>query len=304
MSAPIVVDQLTRRFGVRRGVTDLSFTVQEGEIFGFLGPNGAGKTTTMRLLMGLLRPTTGAAQIFGLDCWRQATAVKADVAYLSGDVHLYDRLTGEELLDLFMRLRGRRRSPRRKQLVERLEVDLKRPIKHLSKGNRQKIALMQALEVDAPLLILDEPTSGLDPLIEARFVEELTAERARGHTVLLSSHLLTEVERVADRAAILRDGALVAVEHVARLKALRGRRADVALRAPVAARSFTELPGVQVQSCSEGGRRLQLTVRGDLQPLLNLLASLPVDDLTLSEADLESVFLDYYGGAPADGAIR
>jgi ABC-2 type transport system ATP-binding protein len=278
-------------------VLDLTFDVQEGEIFGFLGPNGAGKTTTIRQLMGLLRPTSGGARIFGLDCWADSTAAKAKVGFLPGDIRLYEQITGAEFLDFFAAFRnGHRADPRRRrELVERLDVELDRKIKHLSKGNRQKLAIVQALMHDAPLLILDEPSSGLDPLMQIGLIEILREEQARGKTVFLSSHVLTEVERIAHRVAIIREGRLVAVEEVARLKALRARRMEVVLREPVSPERFAALEGVRVLSVSPDGRHIELAVRGALGPLLRALAEAPVEDLTFAPPDLESIFLHYYG---------
>ena len=303
MAAPIVVEGLTRFYGKRRGVIDLTFTVEEGEIFGFLGPNGAGKTTTIRQLMGLLRPTSGSARVCGLDCWREATQVKAQVGFLPGDIRLYEHMTGAEFLDFFAAFRGGGDPARRRALVARLEVDLEPRIKHLSKGNRQKLAIVQALMHDAPLLILDEPSSGLDPLMQAAFIELLREEHARGKTIFLSSHVLPEVERIAHRVAIIREGQLVAVEEVARLKALRARRMEVVLREPVDPAPFAALDGVRVLSADPGGRHVELAVRGALGPLLRTLGELPVDDLTFAPPDLESIFLHYYEAGGADEPV-
>src|SRR5579859_2995717 len=173
MAAVIEVDRLTRSYGKHRGVIDLTFQVHEGEIFGFLGPNGAGKTTTIRQLMGLLRPTSGAARIFGRDCWRESTLVKSMVGFLPGDIRLYEGMSGHDFLDFFGAFRGQGYRRRRDTLAERLDVDLRRTIKHLSKGNRQKLAIVQALMHDAPLLVLDEPSSGLDPLMQREFLKLL-----------------------------------------------------------------------------------------------------------------------------------
>jgi ABC-2 type transport system ATP-binding protein len=295
-NVPVKVEGLTRHYGKRRGVEDLTFEVQEGEIFGFLGPNGAGKTTTIRQLMGLMRPTSGSACVFGLDCWKDSTRVKEKVGFLPGDIRLYEKMTGEELLDFFAAFRRVQHRRYRRELAERLGLDLGTKIKHMSKGNRQKLAVVQALMHDAPLLILDEPSSGLDPLMQVEFVELLREEQARGKTIFLSSHQLPEVERIAHRVAIIREGSLVAVEEVARLKQLRERRMEVALHVPVPSERFSALDGVRVDSVAPGGKHIALAVRGKLGPLLRLLSDLPIDDLTFAPPDLESVFLHYYEG--------
>lgn len=304
MAPPIEVQRLTRFYGKHRGITDVTFVVEEGEVFGFLGPNGAGKTTTIRQLMGLLKPTSGSARIFGLDCWGEAAAVKARVGYLPGEIHLYEKMTGTEFLDFMAAFRDGKGKRRRDELAERLDLDLSRTIRHLSKGNRQKLAIVQALMHEAPLLILDEPTSGLDPLKQHDFLDLIREERARGTTVFLSSHLLGEVERIADRVGIIREGQLVAVEAIGQLKHLWERRMSVILREPVAPERFEAVGSVAVESVADGGRRFELGVRGPVQPLVKLLAELPVEDFTYAPADLESVFLRYYGPDGATAATE
>jgi ABC-2 type transport system ATP-binding protein len=293
---PVKVQGLTRSYGRRRGILDLSFEVEEGEIFGFLGPNGAGKTTTIRQLMGLMRPTSGSARVFGLDCWRDSRWVKEMVGFLPGDIRLYEKMTGGEFLDFFAAFRRGQNPRRRRGIIERLELDVGQRIKHMSKGNRQKLAVVQALMHDAPLLILDEPSSGLDPLMQVEFVELLEEERTRGKSIFLSSHQLPEVERIADRVAIIREGRLVAVEEVAHLKKLRERRMEVLLGETVPPERFSELEGVRVVSVHPGGKHLELAVRGHLGPLLRALGEMPVEDLTFRPPDLESIFLHYYSG--------
>lgn len=294
MAAPIELVNLTYSYGSQRGVVDLTFSVNEGEIFGFLGPNGAGKTTTIRVLMGLMRPTSGYVRVFGLDSWRDSTSVKAKVGFLPGDIRLYEHMTGHEFLGFFASFRGTSDLRRGEDLAGRLEVELGRRIKHLSKGNRQKLALVQALMHDAPLLILDEPSSGLDPLTQGQLLEFFNDERARGKTIFLSSHVLPEVERVADRVAVIREGELVTVESVAHLRKARERTMELILAEPVDKDRFAGLDGVRLLSQSPDGRRVSLSVRGKLEPLLARLAQLPVDDLVFGPPDLESVFLHYY----------
>ncbi len=298
---PIAVEHLTRSYDRQRGVIDLTFAVQPGEIFGFLGPNGAGKTTTIRVLMGFLRPTSGTARVFGLDCWSQATAVKERVGYVPGDVRLWEQMTGRQFLDFMGAFRSSISPERRQMLLERFQVELDKPIKHLSRGNRQKLALVQALLHDPPLLILDEPTSGLDPLMRHEFLSFLREERERGKTIFLSSHQLPEVERVADRVGIIREGRLVAVLTQTELRAQRTRPMEVVFAQPIDPARLADLPGVRVLAVEDGGTRLRLGVRDDLPSLLRRLSELPLVDLTYAPPDLESVFLAYYQEQPADG---
>ncbi len=294
MVAVIETERLTRFYGKRRGIEDLDLDISEGEIFAFLGPNGAGKTTTIRLLMGLLRPTRGRARIFGLDCWSASARVHDRVGFLPGELRLYEHLTGAELLDFFASFRPRADPARRARLAERLDVDLSVRIRHHSKGNRQKLGLVQALMHEAPLLILDEPSSGLDPLKQVAFVDLLREERAAGRTVFLSSHALSEVERLADRVAIVREGRLVAVETVASLRARRARRMELVLSSPVDLAPLAGVDGARVLSIDANGRHVTISLRGSLAPLLRVLADLPVEDLIVAPPDLETIFLHYY----------
>lgn len=298
MPAPIEIQTLTRSYGERRGVIDLDLTVNHGEIFGFLGPNGAGKSTTIRVLMGLLQPTSGTARIDGLDCWSQASRVKAKVGFLPGELHLYDQMTGAKFLDFFAGFRPDSRA-RRRELVERLELDLTQKVKAMSKGNRQKLAIIQALMYRAPVLLLDEPSSGLDPLMAEELLRLLREEREEGRTVFLSSHLLQEVEEIADRVGIIRDGRLVDVDTMEHLRSLRERPMKISLSEPVSLDQLQGVPGVRVRSVEEGGKEITLSVRGPLAPLLGALSRMPVADLTYGPPDLESLFMQFYtGGVP------
>src|SRR2546426_1418550 len=298
MAVPIEVKGLTRNYGRRRGIVDVSFNVNDGEVFAFLGPNGAGKTTTIRQLMGLLRPSKGTARVFGLDCWSQSPSVKDKIGFLPGEMRLYESLTGKAFLDYFASFRKSHDRDRRAALVERLELDPSQKIRHMSKGNRQKLGIVQALMHEAPLLVLDEPSSGLDPLKQVTFLQLLHDERAAGETIFLSSHPIPEVERIADRVGIIREGRLVAVESIDALKSKRARHADVLFGEPVDPSRFVSLDSVRVLSRTDDGKRYELAVPGDLRPLLRALAELPLEDLTLASADLETIFLHYYAEEP------
>lgn len=291
---PIVVEELTRSYGAQRGIIDVSFAVQPGEIFGFLGPNGAGKTTTIRVLLGFLSPTRGRARVFGFDCWRESTQVKGRVGYIPGDVRFWENMTGYEFLEFMAGFRSRIDPQRRRHLLERFQVEVDKRIKHLSRGNRQKLALVNAFLHDPPLYILDEPSSGLDPLMQQELLVFLREERDRGKAIFLSSHQLPEVERVADRVGIIRDGRLVAVLTVEELKRRRTRPMEVALAVPVDLRSLTEIPGIRILDVGNGGLCVTLGVQDHLSDLLRRLSELPVVDLVYAPADLESVFLAYY----------
>jgi ABC-2 type transport system ATP-binding protein len=289
---PIIQAQsLTKSYGRDLGVEELDFTVEQGEIFGFLGPNGAGKTTTIRLLLDLIRPTRGRVRVFGLDP-RASPGVRRRIGYLPGDLRLYERLTGRELLTYFGHLRSLRTLGTASILAERFGLELDRPIRTLSKGNRQKIGVVQALMHEPDLLILDEPTSGLDPLVQQTFYELLQEARAEGRTVFLSSHVLPEVQHVADRVALLREGRLLLVESVETLRAHAFTRVEVTLETPPAATAFAGLPGVR--ELERHGSTILFALHGEADALVKALAGHHVLSLDSHEADLEDVFLSLY----------
>ena len=293
MAAPAIrAEGLTKSYGSSRGVVDLTFEVERGEVFGYLGPNGAGKTTTIRLLLDLIRPTRGRAVVLGLDARRESVKVRRHVGYVPGELALYPRLTGREHLSFYAGLHGGVDPGHVDELVERLDLDLDRPVADLSRGNRQKVGLVQALMHRPELLVLDEPTSGLDPLVQREFYRLVRERTAAGGTVLLSSHVLSEVEHVADRVAIVREGRLVVVEDVAGLKARAVRRLVVHFAAPVDSAPFASLPGVR--SVEADGTALRLEVEGSLDTLVKAIAAHEVIDIVSHEPDLEEIFLSYY----------
>jgi len=302
MSDVIEVADLTKSYGTRRGVIELAFGVREGEVFGFLGPNGAGKTTTIRTLLGLLRPTSGRASIFGLDVWRDAPAIHRRLSYVGSDPGYLGELTGGAQLDLLAALRGLDRGAWRR-LAERLELDPSTPVRKLSRGNRQKVAVVAAFMGHEPLLVLDEPTTGLDPLMQREFLALLAESRAAGRTVFLSSHNLQEVERACDRVGIIREGRLIEISTVQALLAEHWRSVNLVLAAPAPRGSF-KVENVEVVSATS--RDVHLMVRGDVNPLLRRLASLNVVDVSITTPDVEDVFLRYYDGdktSPDDLAL-
>jgi len=287
---------LTKRYGHRRlpirALESLDIEVREGEIFGFLGPNGAGKSTTIRLLLGFLHPTAGEGRVLGLDIVRDSVAIRGRIGYLPGGIALYDSLTGEQLLDYLAELSGRPPS-RRADLCERMELSartLRRLVRDYSRGMRQKIGIVQALQHDPELAILDEPSEGLDPLMQRAFYEILDHLKAEGRTVFFSSHVLSEVERVCDRVAIIRHGRLVALEEMAKLLARRKRNVEMRLEgAPPRLEGVTGVSNVEI---ADG--RLTCRVEGDVRPFLAALAGAPIVDLTIQPARLEEAFLEFY----------
>jgi ABC-2 type transport system ATP-binding protein len=284
---------LTKWYGKRRGVLDLDFTVGEGEVFGFLGPNGAGKTTTIRLLLGFLRPTAGRGTVLGHDAWLDAPAAHEGVAYVSSEPGYLGELTAHDQLDYMARLRHLPTGSWR-TMAERLELDPGVPIRKLSRGNRQKVSVVQAFMGSEPLLVMDEPTSGLDPLMQREFLAIVAETRKAGRTVFLSSHNLPEVERACDRVAIIREGRLVDISTVADLQASHWRSVNLVLADPPTPGMF-ELPNVQVVSAA--ARDVHLMVRGDVNPLLRRLATIDVHDVSIASLEIEDVFLGYYEGS-------
>ncbi|HEV7189245.1 MAG TPA: ABC transporter ATP-binding protein [Blastococcus sp.] len=292
----VVVEELTRRFGAARGVTGVDLSIEAGEVFGFLGPNGAGKSTTMRLLLGLYRPTSGRMRVFGLDPMRESVAIHRRVGYLPGELALFSRLTGRQHLDRFAGARGLTDTAYRDELVDRFGVELDRPVRTLSKGNRQKIGLVLAFMHRPELLVLDEPTSGLDPLLQDEFVRLVRETVAEGRTVFLSSHELDEVERLVDRLAIIKDGRIVVTDTVEGLRRAAPRTVEFRFDRRVDPEAFAVLDDVRVLHCDDG--RVVLAVRGPVGPLLRVAAALDPVDVTARPADLDELFLTFYRDAP------
>ena len=290
MGNVIEVEQLTKSYGSRRGIVDVSFDVAEGEVFGFLGPNGAGKTTTIRTLIGMLRPTSGRATIFGLDTWADAPAVHRRLSYIGSDPGYLGELTAGAQLDVLGGLRGLRRGAWR-VVAERVELDPTVPVRKLSRGNRQKIAIVSAFMGEEPLLVFDEPTTGLDPLMQRVFLALIAEARAAGRTSFVSSHNLAEVERACDRVGIIRDGRLIEVSRVQSLLAEHWRSVTLLLGNPAPAGTF-DLPNTEIVSAS--ARDVHLMVRGDVNPILRRLAGLDVLDVSITTPEVEDIFLRYY----------
>ena len=293
MSAVIETDRLTKRYGEARGIEDVTLRVEAGEVFGFLGPNAAGKTTTIRTLLDLLHPTSGTACLFGLDSRRDSLAIRARLGNLPGDFSYDPRLTGRELLSFLAEVRGVEGLGRAPVLAERFEADLERPLGSLSRGNRQKIGLIQALFHGPELLILDEPTTGLDPLMQEEFLDLVREERDVGTTVFISSHELDEVQRACDRVGVIREGRLVTVEDVADLIGRAYRHVTIEFAGPVDESEFRRLAGVSELVAADS--RITFKVEGDLDPVVKAAARHAVRDLEVTRPTLEEVFLTYYG---------
>ncbi|HET7743296.1 MAG TPA: ABC transporter ATP-binding protein [Gaiellaceae bacterium] len=291
-NAAIRTERLTKDYGSGRGVFDLDLEVRAGEIVGFLGPNGAGKSTTMRMLIGLAAPTSGSASLLGLDVGREGLTIRRRVGYLAGDFGLYPQLTGSAVLAYLARLHGNVSHARLVELAERFDAELDRPVRELSSGNRQKLGLVQAFMHDPELLVLDEPIAGLDPLVQRSFHDLLADVRAQGRTVLLSSHTLSEVDRVADRVAILRAGRLVVVDTLAHLKALAVRRLEIEFSAPPDPAEFRALDGVR--EADAHGTHLRIAFEGSADAIVKAAARHEVMGVRSVEDDLEDIFLRYY----------
>jgi ABC-2 type transport system ATP-binding protein len=291
MTTPVVrFTETSKHFGDVVALDRLTLDIHEGEIVGLLGPNGAGKTTTLRTLLGLMQPTTGSAQIMGVDAWRDPVAAHRHLAYIPGDVVVWPELTGEQILDLLGAVAGAEDSDYRAELIERFNFDPRKKGRSYSKGNRQKIAIIAALMTRAPFLAMDEPTSGLDPLMEATFQECLREAKARGQTILLSSHILSEVEAVCDRVAVLRQGVLVEHGTLAELRHLHATTVEATYEGTPPA--LEGVPGVEDVVIADGAIRLQ--VHGSTDPLLKALAAAQVTTLQMREPSLEELFHAYY----------
>jgi ABC-2 type transport system ATP-binding protein len=304
MTAIIEVEKLTKSYGRRRGIADVSFEVSEGEVFGFLGPNGAGKTTTIRILMALIRADSGKARITGLDCWDRSVDVKRLVGYVPGEPSLDGNLTGGQILEYFAHLRGGVDQKYLKQLVERLDLDTGRKFRQYSTGNKRKVVLIQAFMHKPRVLILDEPTSGLDPLNQQEFDGMVREAREEGRTVFLSSHVLSEVEKTCTRVAIIREGGIVKIGGVHDLKDIKRYEITISFAQPVPLEAFAQLEGVTDVERLNDGRAVRLAMQGSADAVIKAAAHYPVISLTSYEPSLEDVFLRYYesDGQPAKEA--
>jgi ABC-2 type transport system ATP-binding protein len=302
--APVIeTEKLTKSYGSQRGIIEVDLEVAQGEIFGFLGPNGAGKTTTIRTFLDLIKPTSGRALVFGVESTVDPVAIHRRVGYIPGEFALYDRLTGKQTLEYFANLRGGVDPAYQAALMERLDLDPSRRFKEYSKGNKQKVGLVIALQHRPELLVLDEPTSGLDPLIQQSFFETLMETAAEGTTVFLSSHILSEVEKTCGRVAIIREGRIVQEGTVEALRDLAHHQVELRFDGQVPSAEFEALPGVS--DIEVGDHVLRMRVNGPIGPVVRAAARFELLDFTSREPSLEDTFLAQYGRAvevPADGS--
>jgi ABC-2 type transport system ATP-binding protein len=287
----IKTENLTKVFGSIRAVDNLSLEVKEGEVFGFLGPNGAGKTTTIRLLLDFIRPHSGSASIFGLDCQKQGLGIKKDIGYLAGDVRLYDEYSGEYLTKFLASLNGGFHKEWINELTGRFEIDMSRKVSDLSKGNKQKMGVLQALANKPKLLILDEPTSGLDPLMQIEFYKLMKELKKEGTTIFMSSHVLSEVEKVCDRVGILKKGKLIALKNIEELQREKARIVNIYFKEDYNPDDF-KLEGVDIQEADKD--HIHLILRGEIDPLIKVMTKYQLRDVSFIEPDLEEIFLKYY----------
>ncbi|MGI6366847.1 MAG: ABC transporter ATP-binding protein [Anaerolineae bacterium] len=286
----IQVEHLTKFYGQARGILDLSFDVHEGEVFGFIGPNGAGKSTTIRLLLSLIYPTSGSATIFGRDCIAHGAELRQDIGYLPSEVFYYEGMRVGDLLHYAASFYRRDCRQRLRELSELMELDLSRRVDDLSYGNRKKVGIVQGLLHSPRLIILDEPTAGLDPLMQRTFFDLIRQENQRGATVFFSSHILSEVQRLCSRVAIIKEGRLIDLQDIRTLQ--RDNYKKIHLVAPGVDPERLQVEGVTgLQAGADG---LTLNFRGDINRLTGLIASLPVSDLTIEDLSLEEIFMHYY----------
>jgi ABC-2 type transport system ATP-binding protein len=299
MAAIIEVDKLHKSYGAKRGIIDVSFSVPEGEVFGFLGPNGAGKTTTIRILMALIRADGGSARIAGLDCWNQSVDIKRLVGYIPGEPSLDPNLTGGQILEYFANLRGGVDRAYLKKLIDRFDLDTGRKFRQYSTGNKRKVVLIQAFMHRPRVLILDEPTSGLDPLNQQEFDSMVKEAGEEGRTVFLSSHVLSEVEKTCSRVAIIREGRIVRIGGVAELKDIKRYEITISFAQAVPADVFKAVDGVAEVEQLDHGHALRIAMQGPADAVIKAAARYQVVSFTSYEPSLEDIFLRYYEPDPA-----
>ena len=289
----IVLNQLTKNYGTHRGINDLSFSVNEGEFFGFIGPNGAGKSTTIRTLMGLIHPSGGNASIFGLDCQTKASVIARDVGYLPSENSYYENMKVRDLLQYTADLYGMDCETKMYELSERLNLDLTRKIEDLSLGNKKKVGIVSAIMTSPKLIIMDEPTSGLDPLIQQAFYDILKEENSRGATVFFSSHVLSEVQKLCDRVAILKEGQLIGIQSIKELRESGYKKVSLSAKEAIP-RDFFNLSGIANYAETADKTSVSFMYNGNITAIIDKIHLLSLDDVLLEEPSLEEIFMHYY----------
>jgi ABC-2 type transport system ATP-binding protein len=287
----IEINKLTKMYGNSRGISEISFHVEEGEIFGFIGPNGAGKSTTIRTLLSLIYPTSGSAKIFGKDCIEFAPEIAKDIGYLPSEVFYYDNMKVIDLLKYSASFYKKDCSKRIKELAEIMELDVTKKIDDLSLGNKKKVGIVQGLLHEPKLIILDEPTSGLDPLMQQKFFELLENENKKGATILFSSHILSEVQRLCDRVAIIKNGQIVQVEKISTLKENTHKKIKLEVSENLS-QNYFEMDGVSNVEMDD--HQISFLFRGDINTVMKKLADIQLVNLWIEEPDLEEIFMHYY----------
>ena len=289
----IGLNELTKHYGKHRGINNLSFSVNQGEFFGFIGPNGAGKSTTIRTLMGLIRPTGGSASIFDLDCHSKASVIARDVGYLPSENSYYENMKVRELLQYTADLYGMDCKTKMKELADRLNLDLSRKIADLSLGNKKKVGIVSAIMTSPKLIIMDEPTSGLDPLIQQAFYDILKEENSRGATVFFSSHVLSEVQKLCDRVAILKEGQLIGIQSIKELRESGYKKVSLSAKEAIP-RDFFDLSGIANYAETADKTSVSFMYNGNITAIIDKLHLLHLDDVLLEEPSLEEIFMHYY----------
>ena len=288
---PLEIKSLTKWYGSVCAIEDVSFDIEQGEIFGYLGPNGSGKTTTIRIFLDFIRASAGRAQLFGLDSHVHSSKIKSRIGYVPGEYGIYEEMRGFEYLRFFGALRGYRKPPLRDRLIEIFSLDISKRIKSYSHGTKQKLAVVQAFMHDPELLILDEPTIGLDPLMQQRFYELLMEMKKHGKTIFLSSHILSEVEKVCDRVGILREGKLVAIHEISEIKKIRLRSIEISFKQEVN-KSVFRLDGVR--KIEKDGNTIKLRIDSNIDSILRTISEYPVENISFRDVSLEDIFMEYY----------
>jgi len=291
MNAVIELKELTKFYGKQRGIKDVTFAVNEGEIFGFIGPNGAGKSTTIRTLLALFEPTEGSATIFGMDCVKQASVIARDVGYVPSEAAYYDKMKVKELLSYTAALYKKECREKTDMLCNRLGLDQSRKISDLSFGNKKKVGIVAALSHSPKLIILDEPTAGLDPLVQQTFFDILTEENKRGATIFFSSHILSEVQRFCQRVAILKEGRLIGIQAIKELRETGFKKVNITAKTSIPAEYFRE---DNVAQLTQNGATASFVYKGDVDILFKKIAGLDIEDAFVEEPALEEIFLHYY----------